>query len=339
MEQSNQSIMFVAGEPSGDEHASHVIARVREETPGLTYFGVGGPLMAKQGFEALLPFAPFNRMGLAEVLPGLVFFARAKKFLTLEMARRKPRLVVLVDYAGFNIPMMRAAKRLGISVLWYISPKVWAWKKSRAKTLGEHATWIACILPFEPPYFEGYAAKPVYVGNPCVEDLQNRHGIMGESFAGARPPAEGQPWRIALVPGSRRQEIQRIFPSIAETAAVLGRKYPAEFKVSVCRGLDKSLYEPWLGNSGFAVHEGPLDELLAWANLALVTSGTATLQASLMGVPHVLVYKMTWLNELAYKLIVRFPFIGLPNIIAGEEIIRECMQKAADPEPLSGEVG
>ncbi len=339
MSTSRKSIMFIAGDPSGDEHASHVVARLAKERPGLECFGIGGPLMQAAGFRALMPFEPFNRMGVGEVLSSLGFFVRAKKRLVEEMRARRPTVLVLVDYAGFNIPMMKAARAMGIAVLWYITPKVWAWKRGRARTLGTHASTIAVILPFEPPYFEGYGAKVVYVGNPCVENLEKKYGIVSSPKARTGPAGEGKKWRIALVPGSRRQEIVKVLPSMTEAAVLVRERHPVDFRVSMRHGLDKALFSPYLDERALAAHTGPLDELLAWADLALVTSGTATLEAALMGVPHVLVYKMSLVNHAALKTVVRIPFIGLPNIIAGRQIIRECLQSGAKPRALADEIG
>jgi len=329
--------MCIAGDPSGDEHASHVISHIVKARPDIECFGVGGPKMQAAGFQTLMPFAPFNRMGLGEVLSGIAFFAHARKTLAEEMARRRPDMLVAVDYAGFNIGMMKTANRLGIPVLWYIAPKVWAWKKNRAQIIGKCAQYIACILPFEPRYFEGYGARPLYVGNPCVEELLQSGSIGAGRRKGARRHND-RPWRIALVPGSRPQEIRRIFPSMAEAGAILRSTYKAHVRVSTYAGLDKRLFSPCLQKYGLEGFAGPLIELLAWADAAIVTSGTATLQAALMGVPHVLVYNMSLINYIAFKCIIRFPYIGLPNIIARKEIIKECVQRNSKPGQLVAHV-
>jgi lipid-A-disaccharide synthase len=324
--------MFIAGEPSGDEHASRVIARLSSVLPGVSCFGIGGPCMQKHGFEAVLPFAPFNRMGLSEVIYGLGFFIKAEKIITKIMAEKKPGLIVLVDYASFNIRIMKAATRLGIPVVWYIAPKVWVWKKKRAPVIGKAASVIACILPFEPNHFEGYRARALYVGNPSVEEIFEKNGF---DMTVSMEKRAGTPRRIAIVPGSRPQEIKNILESMAEAGAILKRNHDVELRVSVYKGLDKNLFLPVLEKYGLAAFNGPLNELLAWADCAMVTSGTATLQAALMEVPHVLVYKTTKLNYFVFRHIIRFPFAGLPNIIAGKEIIKECLQKDADPQLLA----
>jgi lipid-A-disaccharide synthase len=333
-----QTVFFIAGDPSGDEHASHVVKRLRELRPAVQCVGIGGPAMERAGFRALMPFAPFNRMGLSEVLSALPFFARAKRFVVSQLKQMKPSLVVCVDYSGFNIPIMKAAHSLGFAVLWYIPPKVWAWKKKRAAILGEHASCIAAILPFEPQYFKGFRAKVEYVGNPCVEALEKSQKILSAPVVKQYVDAAKRPWRIALVPGSRRQEIRRILPVMAEAAASVRSRYKVEIRTSVHPALDRSLFAPYIDTHNLGPVSCPLHELLAWADVALITSGTATLEAALMGVPHVLVYRMTRLNSVIFKLVANAPFIGLPNIIAGKEIVPECMQKAAEPDRLAAEL-
>jgi lipid-A-disaccharide synthase len=291
--------------------------------------------MQKQGFEAIMPFAPFNRMGLSEVLSNILFFTRAEKVIIREMSNRRPAVVVLVDYAGFNIRIMKAALRSGIPVVWYIAPKVWAWKKKRAPVIASAASEIACILPFEPAHFQGFSAKPVYVGNPCVEELIRKYGPNLRPFGRTGGKAVN---RVALVPGSRPQEIRRILEPMAAAGDMLRKKYGVELKISVYQGLDKSLFQDVLDKYGIEPFSGPLDELLAWADCAMVTSGTATLQTALMEVPHVLVYKTSLFNYVAFKAVVRLKFVGLPNIIAKKEIIKECLQKKADPIPLAAEM-
>jgi lipid-A-disaccharide synthase len=337
--QTDPSILFVAGDPSGDEHAAPVMAELKSHLPTASYFGIGGPSMQAQGLSPLLPFAEFNRMGLVEVLTHLRFFVKARKLLVAEMQRRRPRVCVCVDYPGFNLPIMRAAHRLGIPVVWYIAPKVWAWKAKRAKILGEHATAIATIFPFEPAIYKSYPAATSYVGNPLVEALQKEATRRGERlpFRLSTPQrSDANPWRIALVPGSRVQEVRRILEPMAEAVGLLRQRFPGlQARVSACAWLDEKLFSPAVEKHGLEIYQGPLYDLLSWADCALVTSGTATLQTALMGVPHVVVYRMSPLNYAVGKVVVKIPHIGLPNIIAGKEIVPECIQERATPQILA----
>ena len=165
------SIMFVAGDPSGDKHASFVVKRLKDEVPESDIWGIGGPGMQSAGLRTLMPFEPFNRMGFIEVALHISFFLHAKKQLINEMKKNRPDCLVCVDYPGFNMQLMKAASEMKIPVVWYIAPMVWAWKAKRAQILAENTAHIACIFPFEVCYFKPFTNNVSFVGNPLVEAM------------------------------------------------------------------------------------------------------------------------------------------------------------------------
>jgi lipid-A-disaccharide synthase len=336
MTRARLSILFLAGDPSGDQHAAPVIRRLRRAVTELNAFGLGGPRMVQEGFSPHFPFEEFNRMGFADVIGNLRFFLRARRQILSSLRTRPPDAVVCVDYASFNMPIMKAASRLGIPVIWYIAPKVWVWKKYRARVVGTHASAIATILPFEPAWFQGYSARVSYVGNPLVEAAGARVDHVRrvkQAFSGARP------WRIALVPGSRRQEIAAMLePMIEAAASIRDRGVALEARVSRYRQIDQEVYEPATRHAGVTLDSGPLPALYAWADCALITSGTATLEAAIAQTPFVLAYRTHPLNWIIGNMLVRLSHIGLPNIIAGREIIPELLQNQATGERLAEEL-
>ena len=201
-------VMFIAGDPSGDEHASHVLHRLKAILPCGRFFGIGGPAMASHSFEQLMPFEEFNRMGLLEVIEHLPFFLKAKQRLIETMDKEKPKVLVCIDYPGMNIPLMKAAHERGIPVVWYIVPQVWAWKKNRAAILGRYASFIGTVFPFEVDYFKNYSAPVSFVGHPLVEAMEKR--ALTEPSICRASINDGNPIRIALIPGSRKQEIENM---------------------------------------------------------------------------------------------------------------------------------
>jgi lipid-A-disaccharide synthase len=343
MEKKTLSIMFVAGDPSGDEHAAAVIERLKTILPDARLFGIGGPCMQEKGFEALLPFEPFNRMGIAEVLLHLPFFIKAKSILIKQLKDKSPAALVCVDYPGFNIPLMKAAARLGIPVVWYIVPQVWAWKKKRAEVLGKYASFIAVVFPFEMEYFRPYPAPVEFVGHPLVELLdQGRPAVRGRTSPALE---KNGPVRLALVPGSRPQEIAHMLPSMIGAAISLKKTYPSmSVAVSRARGLSAELFSPQTGRfekqfpGCIEVSDAPLFHLVHNIDCAIVTSGTATLQTALAGVPLVVAYRTSAITYSLLKSMVCLPYIGLPNIVAGERIVPECIQNEATGERLAAEV-
>jgi len=328
MKNANPSIMFIAGEPSGDAHASAVVAAIKERCPSAKIWGVGGPKMQAAGFDSVLPFAKFNRMGYVEVLSHLPFFLNAKKKLLKMMAgTRRPDLLVCVDYSGFNMPMMREAREMGVPVVWYIAPMVWAWKRKRAAALGSLASHIAVIFPFETRYFSPYAAPVTFVGNPLTESLPEI-GAKAKKF----PGIDG--FRLAIVPGSRPQEIRNMLNVMIDAACMLKTKFPAiNIAVSRFPGLESGFFDR-AKDAGFEIFGGPLSALLQRSDLALVTSGTATLEAALLGVPMVVAYRTSRVSYSIYKRFVTIDYIGLPNIVAGKHIVPECIQNDVNPNKL-----
>jgi lipid-A-disaccharide synthase len=328
--------MFVAGDPSGDLHASHVIRRLRDTAPEFECCGVGGAAMEREGLTQLLPFGPFNCMGFLEVLKSLPFLTRARRHLLREIATRRPAALVLVDYASFNIPLMKAAHEMGVPVVWYIAPKVWAWREKRAEVIGNCATVIATIFPFEPKHFERYPARAVFVGNPLVEALG---GDGGEQHAPLSIPKPGTFFRMTIVPGSRRQEVKHMLRPMLQAYMVLKQNH-RQFRatVSKCPWLPARLYDEYLDVSGVDLCEGTLDDAMRGSDVALVTSGTATLETALRGTPHVIAYRTSAISYRLYRAFLKIPHIGLPNIIAGEKLVPECIQGDANPVSMAAEL-
>jgi lipid-A-disaccharide synthase len=326
--------MFVAGDPSGDQHASPIVQRLSTLVPGVHCFGIGGPAMQLMGFEPLMRFEDFNRMGLWEVLKHLPFFLKAQKQLAIAMDSNKPRALVCIDYPGLNIPLMKEAHKRGIPVVWYIVPQVWAWKKKRAALLGKYASFIGAVFPFEVGYFKPYAAPISFVGHPLVEALRQRAKASG-AVENNDTPAN----TLSLIPGSRQQEVTAILPAMVKAAALLKRQYPKlRVLVSKCRGLPVKLYQKACLQEGVELFEGPLCDLLDRTRYAFVTSGTATLETGLAGVPMVIVYRTSVVTYWLLKRMVRVPYIGLPNIVAGEKIVPECIQQKANGHDLAHEM-
>lgn len=329
------SLMFIAGDPSGDGHAAQVIGRLRLDLPEASLWGIGGPAMEREGFRPVMPFAPFNRMGFAEVAAHLGFFLAARRSLIDIMKLRRPDALVCVDYPGLNIPLMKAAHRLGIPVVWYIAPMVWAWKRDRAAVLGALAAHIAVIFPFEVPCFSPYRAPVSFVGNPTVEAMvrENAFAPKPKNHSG------GGGFRIAIVPGSRRQEIEHLLPRMLKAFAILKERFPGlRAMVSACPSIPASLYRKIIGGAPVEMFAGPLRELLGRTDLALVTSGTATLETALLGVPHVIAYHTSPVTYALMRQLVKAEFIGLPNIVAGKAVVPECIQGQADGGHLAAAV-
>ena len=313
------TVLFIAGDPSGDQHAAQVVAALKRTMPNVRCTGIGGPAMVAAGFEPLMPFEPFNRMGYLEVLLHLPFFLNASRFIKSHIRSTRPACVVCVDYSGFNIPVMKYAHSCGIPVLWYIAPMVWAWKKKRAKVLARYASEICCIFPFEVACFQPYSRNVHFVGNPVVEAMRVTPPVRKNDVS-AQPV-------VALVPGSRHQEVAKNLSAMVGAFRMLKRRVPGiRAVVSHYHGLPAELYHEAMKEEGLEAFSGTLAELYRKADVGIVTSGTATLEAALAGLPHVIVYKTSPVTYAVFRHFVTISYIGLPNIIAQERIVPECIQ-------------
>lgn len=323
---------LIAGERSGDLHGSNLIRQLRQREPQAQVRGFGGDYMREAGMEVVVHYRELAFMGIAEVLANLRTISRKIEQCKKDILQYKPDVIILIDYAGFNMRIAKFAKKHGLKVFWYISPKVWAWNQGRALKLKANVDRMFVILPFEKDFFRKFNWNVDYVGNPVLDaiklhkgssDFKDQHGI---------DPAQGI---IALLPGSRYQELKKIAPLMAGVA----EKNPdLQFVVAAVGNLDRDLYQGLknLANVKF-VNDASYD-LLRKADAAIVTSGTATLETALFKVPQVVVYKTSGLTYRVGKLLIKVPFISLVNLVANKEVVREMIQSDATVEKVSAEI-
>jgi len=321
-------VLLLAGEASGDEHGAALAGALKRRLPDVRLAGLGGPLMEAEGVELLAGLDDLAVMGFAEVLPRLAFFRRLERRIRKRLAAPGVDLVVLIDYPGFNLRIARAARRYGRRVLYYIAPKVWAWRAGRARTLGEVADRVAVILAFEVDVLARFGVPAAFVGHPLLDrpdDVPTRATFCERWKLDPERPL------LAILPGSRRQEISRRLETFVRTAGLVRDARPDVVAVlSRARAIPAEL----LGSTSLPVVDGTR-ALLRHAQGALVKSGTATLEAALEGTPSVVAYRTSALTWGLAKMLVRVDHIALPNLIVGERIVPEYLQREATPERLS----
>lgn len=332
-----QSILVVAGEISGDLHASKVIRAYKEKSPETIFWGIGGDLLAEEGVELLQHTDRMGVMGIIEVLKQYRFFKAVMKQMIAEVERRKPDAALLVDYPGFNLRLAAELKKRGVKVYYYISPKVWAWNKKRIPKMAKTIDRLMVIFPFEVELFKGTGLQTDFVGNPLVEQIDDFLSKDERSL----------PWqseqRVALLPGSRRQEIDRILPAILAAAQRLEMQFPAvSFLIASPNERIKKRVEELISKgpekpSRLTVVCGGSRDVMQQAQVAMVTSGTATLETALIGTPHILVYKTSAFTYWFARTVVKIRHIGLVNIIVKKTVCPELIQEAASPEAMAAE--
>ncbi|MGA8571465.1 MAG: lipid-A-disaccharide synthase [Desulfobaccales bacterium] len=340
-------ILVVAGEASGDEHAARLVAAIKERLPQAEFFGIGGEALAAQGVRLLCPASELAVVGLSEVAGRLGSVLRALRDVGRALKNSKPALAILVDFPDFNFWVARLARYYQVPVMYYISPQVWAWRSYRVRTLARLVDRLAVIFPFEADFYRERGVPVTYVGHPLLETLA-RPEARGSWLAGAGL----DPGRltVALLPGSRTGEIEGHLPGMLEAAALIRRAVPAsQFLLPVASTAPWELVQRLVGDfeNGLQAQgqvglilkiiQGQSFQVLAAAHLALVASGTATLEAALAGTPMVIVYRVSPLTFRVARWLVRVPHVGMANLLAGERLFPELIQEDFTPERLARE--
>jgi lipid-A-disaccharide synthase len=321
------TVFVSAGEPSGDAHAAALVAALRAAVPGVRVEGLGGPCLAEAGAELMARIEDLTVMGFVEVLAKVPAHARLLRAMRARFARGDIALVVLVDYPGFHLHVAEAARRAGIPVLYYIAPTAWAWAERRVRKLRARVSHLAVILPFEEAFFRGRGVTATFVGHPLLD----RPPAAPDRATAARElgldPARPV---LSVFPGSREQEVRRLWPAFRDTAELVRRARP-EVQVVVA-GTAAGAY-PEAG--AMQVIPGRPLLLLAASHAALCKSGTTTLEAAIAGTPHVVAYRVNILTYALARLLSKVRWIGLVNLVAGREIVPEFIQGRARADLLA----
>lgn len=318
--------MVVAGEASGDQHAAELVGELKRRRPGLRFFGMGGPRLAAQGAELLYGADEISVMGIVEVLPKLPRILQVLHGLTRAAARRRPRCAILVDIPDFNLRLARSLKRLGIPVVYYVSPMVWAWRRGRLRVIGDVVDRMLCILPFEEPFFRRNGVNARYVGSPVLEQVPDPEEP--EHFR-RRLGLDVERSVLAVLPGSRPGEIRRILPEMVRAARALSVERPGlQVAVPVAPTISRAQLAAAFQAGGLSPElvEGRAPEVVGASDAAVVASGTAALEAGLMQRPMVVVYRVSPVTFLVGRALVKVPYVSLVNLLLGRGVVPELLQ-------------
>jgi len=327
----------VAGEASADLHGSNLVKAMKKLNPQVLFKGIGGQKMRQAGVEILIPSSEMAVVGLTEVFSRLRTIFNASRKLKSLLKDGRPHLLILIDYPDFNIHIAKTANRFQIPVLYYISPQVWAWRGGRVKKIARRIDRMAVILPFEEAFYREYGTKVDYVGHPvldaCPVIVDEREGAVEWKVNGGHPT-------VGLLPGSRREEIKNLLPIMLKSAEIIARRYNgARFIMPLAPTLKAKFVQTFIDNSKVAVKviKDDIYKALSRCQAALVTSGTATLETAIMGIPMVVVYKGSPVSYWIARQLVNVPFISLVNLVAGQEVVKELIQNDVTAERLAHE--
>ncbi len=317
---------LIAGETSGDLHASRLMFWLKKYDTQAQFRYFGGDYMKSQGGELIKHYKDTAFMGIVDVLKNLNKIQQNLNQVEQELKQYQPDVVILVDYPGFNLRVAKIAKKLGLTVFYYISPKIWAWNKRRAYVIKKYIDKMFVIFPFEVEFYKKYDYEVEYLGNPTLDEI---HEYLQTPFYAQNFYVQNglNPHKIiiALLPGSRQQEVKLLLPFMVRLALKMASP-DYQFAISAMSHLHKSLYKPAIDNKIPLIWDQSYD-LLRVAYAAVVTSGTATLETALFGVPQVVVYKTYWWQYYLLKPFVHIDYFSLVNIILGRKAVEELLQK------------
>ena len=329
---------MVAGEASGDYLGAHLIAALRERAPGLRFVGIGGPRMEAQGFESWFPMEKLAVRGYVEVLRHFFEILSIRRRIERRLIEARPGLFIGIDAPDFNLGLERKLKRSGIRTVHYVSPSLWGWRGGRMASIAKSVDKMLVLFPFEEALYREAGVPVAYVGHPMADETSDDDGTAAAREQLKLPAARKV---IALLPGSRQSELHYMASCFAETAKLIAARQPAvHFLVPLISRETRAIFEEAVYAAGasdltLTVLFGHAREALAACDVALVASGTATLETALARKPMVITYKMASLTARLMAKMATVPYAGLPNIIAGEFVVPEILQDDATPENLA----
>ena len=330
-------IFFSAGESSGDLHGASLACEIKKISPQTELLGFGGDEMQKIGVRLVRNYKDYNVMGVAEVIKNLRRILKLLDDLTEIIRVEKPDLLVLIDYPDFNWRLAKRVKKFGVKILSYIPPSAWAWRKSRAKTCAEIADEFIAIFPFELPVYQQAGAKISFLGNPLVDTVQAKFSVeQARKFFNVAEKDH----IVLLLPGSRKQEIKLLLPEMLKAAEILSQQRPTKFFLPIADSVDEEKISRLTCASKVEIilTKSNRYDLMQISDVAIATSGTVVLEAALLKLPCVVLYKMARLNYFVGKLLVHIENFSLPNILAGKKIQPELLQDEVQPEKIAEEV-
>lgn len=322
---------LIAGEASGDLHGANLMKALKERDPQAEFRFFGGDLMQAQGGTLVKHYADMAYMGFVEVVANLPAIMKNISFCKQDVLSWQPDVLILIDFPGFNLRIAEFAKKSGLLVCYYISPKVWAWNQKRVLKIKKSVDHMFCILPFEVDFYKKWGMDVDYVGNPLLDavaafkpdtDFRTKNNLTNKPI-------------IALLPGSRKQEISKLLPDML---GIVDRFSAYQFIIAGAPSFDAEYYTQYLDGKSIPVLFNSTYDILSNAEAAVVTSGTATLETALFHVPEVVVYKSSPVSMFIARLVVKIPFISLVNLIMDKLVVKELIQEECTPDAIGREM-
>ncbi len=327
----SETLMIIAGEASGDLHGSALVEQLLAKKPETRILGIGGNRMQNAGMELVYHIKDMAFLGFTEVVRHIPFIRKVQKDLIEKIKLNNIKWVVLIDYPGFNLNFAKKIKKLGVKIVYYISPQIWAWGQHRIKKIKKLVDKMLVVFPFEEEFYRKHNVDAQFVGHPLIERINNFNFASAEETKKEAGIPEDSDY-LLLMPGSRKHEINLLFDTMLKSAQKIASEFNLKIVVACSENIDENLFGP--NTNIFKLVKGNTYNLIKHAKFGIIKSGTSTLEAALIGLPFLLVYKTSALTYLIGKSLIKIDSIAMPNIISGEKIIEELIQNEANADNI-----
>jgi lipid-A-disaccharide synthase len=328
----NNKILIIAGEVSGEMHGAALVSELKSSKSNLDFFGIGGDNMINAGVETLYHIKDMAFLGFVEVIKHLPFILKVEKAIINFVKSNKIKLAILIDYPGFNLRIAKKLKDLGVKIVYYISPQIWAWHQSRIKKIQQRVDKMIVVFPFEKTFYEEGNVPVEYVGHPLVDRIEQYNFLSKKQFFSEF----GIEKEILLIlPGSRKHEIKKHLPEIIKSAELISSNNNMQTVVACSENLDEEYLKSFIKNSNIKIIKGNTYNLFKHSKFGIIKSGTSTLEAAIIGLPFVVIYSTSKLTYILAKRLVKINHIAMPNIIANKTVVREFIQHEVNSEMIS----
>lgn len=332
----SESVLIIAGEASGELHGASLVRELKKLNPQITFFGIGGNKMKENGVELIYHSDRMSFLGFAEVVKHLPFIKKVQNQLIEEVKVRKTKFAILIDYPGFNLSIAKKLKSLGVEIYYYISPQVWAWGRGRVRKIKKLVKKMFVVFPFEENFYAEKGIDAEFVGHPLVRGL-NEYNFLSKDDLIAKFGLDKNKEILLLLPGSRKHEVEDILPQIYSAAKKFSEAFNFQIVVACASTVDENLIREIVQENGCKIVSGYTYDLMKNSKLGIIKSGTSTLEAGLLGLPMIIVYKASSLTYLIGKSLIKVNNIGIVNILLGKTLLPELIQNDVNPDRIYNE--
>lgn len=329
----SKTILMVAGEASGDLHGASLIRELKKLDSSLKIFGIGGDKMQAEGMELIYHIDKMAFLGFVEVIKHLPFIKKVQRDLISEVRKQNVKKVVLIDYPGFNLSIAKKLKALELELIYYITPQVWAWGKDRVNKIRELFKKVLVVFPFEEKFFNEKNVDAQFVGHPLIQEIRG-YDFISRNLLDNKFDLDPAKEILLILPGSRKQEVKSIFPEAIKASIKLAYELDMQIVVACSSNLDEKMFYQLTDVKDFKVIKDHTYDLLKYAKFGIVKSGTSTLEAGLMGLPMVIIYKTSFMTYAIGRTLVKIKNIGMANIVLDEQVVPELIQNKASAENI-----